>query len=80
MSARSLNLLQIFKQLVRLLLQGKALHIEDIVDALTLRDNYDSLENYATALHLLSRDQVRTAHCQEAGAKQTHRACLERGG
>jgi hypothetical protein len=40
------------------LLQGKALSIEDTVDVLTLKNNADTAEDYATALHLLARAQV----------------------
>ncbi|KAF7967089.1 hypothetical protein HWV62_35891 [Athelia sp. TMB] len=50
-------LLTIFKNLIRDVLQGKALSIEDAADILTLKDNTDSLEDYATALHLLARAQ-----------------------
>ncbi|KIK57777.1 hypothetical protein GYMLUDRAFT_45965 [Collybiopsis luxurians FD-317 M1] len=45
----------IFKNLVKDLLQGKVLSIEDTVDVLTLKDNLDTVGDYATALHLLSR-------------------------
>lgn len=41
------------------LLQGKSLSIEDTVDVLTLKDNFDSVGDYATALHLLARCNVR---------------------
>ncbi|EIN07336.1 hypothetical protein PUNSTDRAFT_71669 [Punctularia strigosozonata HHB-11173 SS5] len=51
-------LLQVFKQLVRQLLQGRVLSIEDIVDVLTLKDNTDSVDDYATALHLLAREHT----------------------
>jgi hypothetical protein len=40
------------------LLQGKALSTEDAVDVLTLKNNTDTVEDYATALHLLARAQV----------------------
>ncbi|KAJ7219294.1 hypothetical protein GGX14DRAFT_591296, partial [Mycena pura] len=50
----------IFKDLVRQLLQGKALSMEDTVDVLTLKDNLTSLDDYTTALHLLARVQVCT--------------------
>ncbi|CCM02415.1 uncharacterized protein FIBRA_04513 [Fibroporia radiculosa] len=46
---------QIFKQLVRQLLQGKALSPEDLADVLSLKDNADSPGDYATALQILSR-------------------------
>jgi len=45
----------IFKQLVRSLLQGKALSVEDIVDVLSLKDNDMTMSDYATALHILAR-------------------------
>ncbi|KAJ7774554.1 hypothetical protein DFH07DRAFT_102982 [Mycena maculata] len=47
----------IFKDLVRQLLQGNALSMEDTVDVLTLKDNTISVEDYTTALHLLARVQ-----------------------
>ncbi|KAJ6596941.1 hypothetical protein DFH09DRAFT_1403501 [Mycena vulgaris] len=47
----------IFKDLVRQLLQGNALSMEDTVDVLTLKDNVTSVEDYTTALHLLARVQ-----------------------
>jgi hypothetical protein len=51
--------LQIFKSFVRLLLQGKVLSFEDTVDVLTMKDNDSKVEDYVTAIHLLSRDEVR---------------------
>ncbi|KAI0322245.1 Non-repetitive/WGA-negative nucleoporin C-terminal-domain-containing protein [Amylostereum chailletii] len=45
----------VFKQLVRQLLQGKALSVEDIADILSLKDNDADVGDYATALHVLSR-------------------------
>ncbi|KAG2357680.1 hypothetical protein BDR07DRAFT_1490402 [Suillus spraguei] len=48
------GLLGIIKIFVRQVLQGKALSLEDAVDVLTLQDNVESTENYATALHLLA--------------------------
>ncbi|KAJ3847514.1 hypothetical protein EV368DRAFT_76646 [Lentinula lateritia] len=49
------ELTNIFKNLVKDLLQGKSLSIEDTVDVLTLKDNFDSVGDYTTALHLLAR-------------------------
>ncbi|GBE81938.1 hypothetical protein SCP_0403120 [Sparassis crispa] len=49
------SLQNVFKQFVRQLLQGKALSPEDIADLLSLKDNLYSVEDYATALQLLSR-------------------------
>ncbi|KDQ60778.1 hypothetical protein JAAARDRAFT_190924 [Jaapia argillacea MUCL 33604] len=49
-------LLKVFKQLVRRLLQGRSLSIEDSADVLSLKDNKKGVADYATALHLLSRD------------------------
>lgn len=49
---------QIFKQLVRSLFQGKALSVEDIADVLSLKDNDTTIDDYATALHLLARADV----------------------
>lgn len=54
----SYNRKQIFKNLIRELLQGKVLSIEDTVDVLTLKDNIDTVEDFATALHLLASVQV----------------------
>lgn len=52
------------KIFVRQMLQGKALSLEDAVDVLTLQDNVESAENYATALHLLAHAEVgRAYHC-----------------
>ncbi|KAF5381087.1 hypothetical protein D9615_003993 [Tricholomella constricta] len=48
-------LAHVFKDLVRGLLQGRALSIEDAVDVLTLKDNTSTPEDFATALHLLAR-------------------------
>ena len=53
-----------FKQLVRELLRGKALTVEDAADVLSLKDNVDTIEDYATALHLLSCAKV---GCSPAG-------------
>lgn len=44
--------------MLRLLLQGKALSIEDTVDLLTLKDNAESLEEYTTSLQLLNYAKV----------------------
>ncbi|KAJ3744726.1 Non-repetitive/WGA-negative nucleoporin C-terminal-domain-containing protein [Lentinula detonsa] len=49
------DLTNIFRNSVKDLLQGKSLSIEDTVDVLTLKDNFDSVGDYATALHLLAR-------------------------
>ncbi|KAG5645239.1 hypothetical protein DXG03_006656 [Asterophora parasitica] len=48
-------LTRMFKELVRGLLQGRALSMEDAVDVLTLKDNTSTPEDFATALHLLAR-------------------------
>ncbi|KAI0748169.1 Non-repetitive/WGA-negative nucleoporin C-terminal-domain-containing protein [Daedaleopsis nitida] len=45
----------VFKYLVRQLLQGKALPVEDMADVLSLKDNKNHVEDYATALQLLAR-------------------------
>lgn len=45
---------------MRLLLQGKALSVEDVADVLSLKDNDPNVEDYTTALHLLSRAEVRS--------------------
>ncbi|KAF9454530.1 hypothetical protein P691DRAFT_655678 [Macrolepiota fuliginosa MF-IS2] len=52
------GMLHAFKDLVRQLLQGKALSIEDAVDVLTLKDNEETIEDYATALQLAIRATV----------------------
>lgn len=49
---------QVFKDLLRQLLQGKALSVEDVVDLLTLKDNTMSIEDYASSLHLLKNVKV----------------------
>ena len=49
---------QVFKQLVRSLLQGKALSVEDVADVLSMKDNDTTISDYATALHLLARADV----------------------
>jgi nuclear pore complex protein Nup133 len=54
----ALTVQQVFKQLVRSLFQGKALSVEDIADALSLKDNDTTISDYATALHLLARGNV----------------------
>lgn len=48
------GLLGIMKNFVRQVLQGKALSLEDAVDVLTLQNNAEGVENYATALQLLA--------------------------
>jgi len=45
----------VLKNHVRDMLQGKVLDVEGVVDVLTLKDNADSIDDYATALHLLAR-------------------------
>ena len=54
---------QVFKDLLRQLLQGKALSIEDTVDLLTLKDNAESLEDYTTSLQLLNYAKVSYTFC-----------------
>lgn len=49
---------QVFKQLVRSLLQGKALSVEDTADLMSLKDNSDSLADYKTCLDLIAADAV----------------------
>lgn len=49
------------KNHVRDILQGKVLNVEAVVDVLTLKDNGDSIDDYATALHLLARAEVNPA-------------------
>ncbi|THG99186.1 hypothetical protein EW026_g3129 [Hermanssonia centrifuga] len=48
----------VFKQLVKRLLQGKALSVEDAADVLSLKDNVPNVEDYITALHLLYHAQL----------------------
>ncbi|KAH9900978.1 Non-repetitive/WGA-negative nucleoporin C-terminal-domain-containing protein [Cubamyces lactineus] len=48
-------LLNVFKFLVRQLLLGKALSVEDMAEVLSLKDNHGRVEDYTTALHLLAR-------------------------
>ncbi|KAK0204765.1 hypothetical protein DFS33DRAFT_1322617 [Desarmillaria ectypa] len=47
-------LTRIFKDFVRNVLQGKVLSIEDAVDVLSLKDNNETLGDFAMALHLLA--------------------------
>ena len=77
--------LQVFKYLVRLLLLGKALSIEDMADVLCLKDNEYHVEDYTTALHLLARAEVRmrlSAHISATDynppAEHTQRSETER--
>ncbi|EKM55617.1 uncharacterized protein PHACADRAFT_256352 [Phanerochaete carnosa HHB-10118-sp] len=58
----------VFKQLVKRLLQGKALSIEDAADALSLKDNEDEgqLEHYVIALRLLVHAKIPEARKQNA--------------
>ncbi|KAI0780884.1 Non-repetitive/WGA-negative nucleoporin C-terminal-domain-containing protein [Trametes elegans] len=44
-----------FKYLVRQLLLGKALSVEDMAELLSLKDNTGRVEDFTTALHLLAR-------------------------
>lgn len=62
-----LSLSQVFKDLLRQLLQGKALSIEDTVDLLTLKDNAESLEDYTTSLQLLNYAKVGYTLCSIFG-------------
>lgn len=55
---------------MRRLLQGKALAPEDIAEIISLRDNTDSPESYATALEILNRAQV-------SGASAWHSALVD---
>ncbi|OCH94941.1 hypothetical protein OBBRIDRAFT_788678 [Obba rivulosa] len=49
------GLQNVFRLLVRRLLLGKALSIEDVAELLSLKDNDPEIEDYATALHLLAK-------------------------
>ncbi|EMD38365.1 hypothetical protein CERSUDRAFT_113529 [Gelatoporia subvermispora B] len=49
------GLQHVFRLLVRRLLLGKALSIEDVAELLSLKDNEPEIEDYATALHLLAK-------------------------
>lgn len=53
---------QVFKNHVRDILQGKVLNVEGVVDVLTLKGNTDSIDDFATALHLLARAKVILLH------------------
>ena len=53
---------QMFKNHARDILQGKVLNVEGVVDVLTLKDNTDTIDDYATALHLLARAEVIPRH------------------
>ncbi|CAL1704556.1 unnamed protein product [Somion occarium] len=52
--ASSLSERRALYSLVRRLLQGKALSVEDAADVLSMKDNDDRLDDYITALHLLA--------------------------
>jgi nuclear pore complex protein Nup133 len=49
---------KVFKNHARDILQGKVLNVEGLVDVLTLKDNGESMDDYATALQLLARAEV----------------------
>ncbi|KAI0831351.1 hypothetical protein BC628DRAFT_1311430 [Trametes gibbosa] len=51
-------LYNVFKFLVRQLLLGKALSVEDMAEILSLKDNYGKVEDYTTSLHLLARAET----------------------
>jgi nuclear pore complex protein Nup133 len=55
------SLAGMFKQMVKKLLQGKALSVEEAADVLSLKDNEEEgeLEGYVTALRLLVHAKVR---------------------
>jgi nuclear pore complex protein Nup133 len=44
--------------MVKDMLQGKALSVEDTVDILTMKDNEESLDDFETALLLLAEAKV----------------------
>ncbi|KAL1745686.1 hypothetical protein HDZ31DRAFT_35821 [Schizophyllum fasciatum] len=44
---------RIFREYIRTLLQGNVLSVEDMIDVLSMRDNSESVDNYAIALRLL---------------------------
>lgn len=44
----------LFRNMIRTLLQGKVLSVEDMADILSLKDNKETAEDYATALHLIA--------------------------
>ncbi|KAF7796966.1 hypothetical protein EIP86_008154 [Pleurotus ostreatoroseus] len=48
----------IFKQLVKRLMQGKALSTEDAADILSMKDNIPRVDDYITALHVLYHAQL----------------------
>ncbi|KAI6103387.1 hypothetical protein F5141DRAFT_205422 [Pisolithus sp. B1] len=51
------GLISVFKNDVRRILQRKTLSVEDMVDVLTLKDNEETVGDYATALQLLLREE-----------------------
>jgi nuclear pore complex protein Nup133 len=55
-----LSAYQMFRTLVRAILQGKTLGVEDVVDVLTLKDNASEadLECFLVALQLLQHAKV----------------------
>ena len=52
---------QVFKDLVRQILQGKALSVEQLVELITLKDNSTTPDEYSTSLQLLERAAVRVS-------------------
>ncbi|KAI0035097.1 hypothetical protein K488DRAFT_44136 [Vararia minispora EC-137] len=65
--------LLVFKQLVKKILLGKALAVEELADVLSLKDNTEEdkygkvgVHDYATALHLLSRAKELPTERREA--------------
>ncbi|KAG7451103.1 uncharacterized protein BT62DRAFT_882814 [Guyanagaster necrorhizus] len=63
-------LTRVFKDLVRNVLQGKVLSIEDAVDTLSLKDNNETLGDFAMALHLLAGVQ-NVPHARKTSAFRT---------
>lgn len=70
---------QVFKQLVRLLLQGRALSVEDVAEVLSLKDNDTHIADYATALQLLSRADVSGKILMSDYQLTLQSICLPRG-
>jgi len=52
------GVMQSFKNMVRDLLQGRVLSVEDVVDMLTMKDNENSVDDFETALLLLAEARV----------------------
>lgn len=72
-------LIGVFKQLVKRLLQGKALSVEEAADVLSLKDNEEegALDSYVTALRLLINANVRLPAFLLVDDYHTEESCVD---